>query len=178
VVAPFALLSPATGILASAVIFGERFDPLRAAGMALILAGLAVIIWPVRRSSMAPQTTMEVEDIRRRVLVEIGDYRYAVPQGALGHPWSPEKIENQLQQLRSALVAPYWVQMSRRDTYERAVGAARSTVRRCAIVADDGAGNFLAFDPIANEFLLAAKHDDVFESFGVTGDAVGCFMAR
>src|SRR5215813_10314163 len=48
VVAPFALLAPATGILASAAIFGERFGPLRAAGMALILAGLAVIILPVR----------------------------------------------------------------------------------------------------------------------------------
>jgi O-acetylserine/cysteine efflux transporter len=48
VVAPFALLSPATGILASALIFGEQFGPLRSAGMALILAGLAVILWPVR----------------------------------------------------------------------------------------------------------------------------------
>jgi O-acetylserine/cysteine efflux transporter len=49
-VAPFALLSPATGILSSALILGERFAPLRIAGMALILAGLAVIVWPVRRS--------------------------------------------------------------------------------------------------------------------------------
>jgi O-acetylserine/cysteine efflux transporter len=48
-VAPFSLLSPATGVLASALILGETFAPLRLAGMALILAGLAVIVWPARR---------------------------------------------------------------------------------------------------------------------------------
>jgi O-acetylserine/cysteine efflux transporter len=51
VVAPFALLSPATGILSSALILGEVFGPLRYAGMALILAGLAVIVWPTRKIS-------------------------------------------------------------------------------------------------------------------------------
>ncbi|HXM84721.1 MAG TPA: EamA family transporter, partial [Stellaceae bacterium] len=40
-VAPFALLAPCTGILASAWLFGEVFPPARYAGMALILAGLA-----------------------------------------------------------------------------------------------------------------------------------------
>ena len=46
VVAPFALLSPATGISASVLLLGETFGALRFAGMALILAGLAVIVWP------------------------------------------------------------------------------------------------------------------------------------
>ena len=49
-VAPFALLSPATGILSSALINGERFGPLRLVGVALILAGLAVIVWPGGRA--------------------------------------------------------------------------------------------------------------------------------
>ena len=48
-VAPFSLLVPATGIISSALILGERFSPLRLAGVALILAGLVVIVWPVRR---------------------------------------------------------------------------------------------------------------------------------
>ncbi|HUC60652.1 MAG TPA: EamA family transporter [Alphaproteobacteria bacterium] len=43
-VAPFALLVPVTGVVSAAVIFGERFDALRSAGMALIVAGLAVIL--------------------------------------------------------------------------------------------------------------------------------------
>ena len=46
-VAPLALLAPVTGVMASALIFGERFTPLRYAGMALILAGLAVIVIPI-----------------------------------------------------------------------------------------------------------------------------------
>jgi O-acetylserine/cysteine efflux transporter len=49
-VAPFALLSPATGIIASSLLLGETVSPLRAAGMGLILAGLAVIVWPIKRS--------------------------------------------------------------------------------------------------------------------------------
>jgi len=44
VVAPFALLAPCTGVVASAVIFGEVFGPARYAGMVLILVGLAVVI--------------------------------------------------------------------------------------------------------------------------------------
>lgn len=41
-VTPFALLAPCTGLLASAVIFGEAFSPMRYAGMALILIGLVI----------------------------------------------------------------------------------------------------------------------------------------
>jgi O-acetylserine/cysteine efflux transporter len=51
VVAPFALLAPCTGVVASAVILREVFSPLRYAGMALILAGLAVIVLPARRGA-------------------------------------------------------------------------------------------------------------------------------
>jgi O-acetylserine/cysteine efflux transporter len=42
-VAPFALLAPCAGVVASALAFGEIFSPIRYAGMALILAGLVVI---------------------------------------------------------------------------------------------------------------------------------------
>jgi O-acetylserine/cysteine efflux transporter len=44
VVAPFALLAPCVGIVASAVVLGEIFGPTRFAGMALILAGLAIAV--------------------------------------------------------------------------------------------------------------------------------------
>jgi O-acetylserine/cysteine efflux transporter len=58
VVAPFALLSPATGILASALIHGEVFGPLRFAGMALILTGLTVIVWPGRKGSTSARPSV------------------------------------------------------------------------------------------------------------------------
>ncbi|MCG8695542.1 MAG: EamA family transporter [Minwuiales bacterium] len=48
-VAPFALIAPCVGIAGSALAFGEVFGPVRYAGMALILAGLAVIVLPTRR---------------------------------------------------------------------------------------------------------------------------------
>jgi O-acetylserine/cysteine efflux transporter len=47
IVAPFALLAPCTGILASAAVFGETFGLIRCAGMALILMGLGVTMLPV-----------------------------------------------------------------------------------------------------------------------------------
>ena len=48
-VAPFALLVPLMGAASSALVFGERFGPLRLIGMTLVLAGLAVIVAPHER---------------------------------------------------------------------------------------------------------------------------------
>jgi O-acetylserine/cysteine efflux transporter len=45
-VAPFALLAPCTGVVSSALVFGEVFEPGRYAGMALVVAGLAIILFP------------------------------------------------------------------------------------------------------------------------------------
>jgi O-acetylserine/cysteine efflux transporter len=45
-VTPFALLAPCTGVLSSALVFGEVFEPVRYAGMALVIAGLAIILLP------------------------------------------------------------------------------------------------------------------------------------
>ena len=47
-VAPFALIAPCVGVGGSALIFGEAFGAVRYAGMLLILAGLAVIVLPVK----------------------------------------------------------------------------------------------------------------------------------
>lgn len=51
-VTPFALLVPVISAIVSYFAFGERFGPLRLSGMALIVAGLAVIAWPVSRRAM------------------------------------------------------------------------------------------------------------------------------
>ena len=45
-VAPFALLAPCTGVVSSALVFGEGFSALRCAGMALILGGVGVVVFP------------------------------------------------------------------------------------------------------------------------------------
>ena len=41
-IAPFTLLAPCVGVIASAVVFGERFGATRGAGMALVLCGVAI----------------------------------------------------------------------------------------------------------------------------------------
>ena len=50
-VAPFALLAPCAGVVSSALVFREVFSPVRYAGMALILGGLAIAVAPARRPS-------------------------------------------------------------------------------------------------------------------------------
>src|SRR5204863_5422717 len=50
-VGPWALLVPFVAAAGSALVFGERFAPLRLVGMTLVLLGLCVIVlpWPPRR---------------------------------------------------------------------------------------------------------------------------------
>jgi O-acetylserine/cysteine efflux transporter len=45
-VAPYSLLVPVFGIASAALVFGERFGPLRLFGIVLILAGMAIIAVP------------------------------------------------------------------------------------------------------------------------------------
>src|SRR5262245_12203449 len=54
-VAPFALIAPCVGVVGSALVFGEAFGAVRYVGMLLILAGLAVIVLPVRWKASARQ---------------------------------------------------------------------------------------------------------------------------
>jgi O-acetylserine/cysteine efflux transporter len=49
-VVPFALLVPFVGAAASSIVFGERFGPLRLAGMVIVVCGIAVMLLPGRRS--------------------------------------------------------------------------------------------------------------------------------
>lgn len=56
-VAPLVLLSPVTGVVVSALVFGERFSSLRAEGMFLILAGLTVVVLRAPHRSVSPSTS-------------------------------------------------------------------------------------------------------------------------
>ena len=56
-VTPFALLIPFVAAYASSLVFGERFGPLRLAGMALVLLGLAVIVAPGAAARRATRTS-------------------------------------------------------------------------------------------------------------------------
>ncbi|MCA1458495.1 EamA family transporter [Bradyrhizobium sp. BRP22] len=52
-VVPFALLVPFVGSAASSIVFGERFGPLRLAGMAAVIGGIAIMLLSRRPRSLA-----------------------------------------------------------------------------------------------------------------------------
>jgi O-acetylserine/cysteine efflux transporter len=54
-VVPFALLVPFVGSAASSIVFGERFGPLRLAGMIIVVCGIAIMLLSKR-----PQAVVEV----------------------------------------------------------------------------------------------------------------------
>jgi O-acetylserine/cysteine efflux transporter len=54
-VVPFALLVPFVGSAASSIVFGEKFGPLRLAGMLTVIAGIAVMVL-ARRPQALPKT--------------------------------------------------------------------------------------------------------------------------
>ena len=80
--------------------------------------------------------------------------------------------------MRASLVEPYWadVELTRHHQADNRNRGSQPCKR--AIVAEhDGKGTVLAFDPTGGEYLLASKGDGSLSSFGVRGDAVGCFLA-
>ena len=54
-VVPFALLVPFVGSAASSIVFGERFGPLRLAGMLTVIGGIAVMVL-AKRPQILPKT--------------------------------------------------------------------------------------------------------------------------
>jgi O-acetylserine/cysteine efflux transporter len=59
-VVPFALLVPFVGAAASSVIFGERFGPLRLAGMITVVGGIAVMLLSKRPQAVPDQVLPKI----------------------------------------------------------------------------------------------------------------------
>ena len=119
---------------------------------------------------------MDLAELRRQVEAEIDGYVYDVPSSAVGSPWSREKVEDQLNEFRASLVDPKWEQVVIRDTPDQ-MRAEAPPIRHCILVANDSKGHKLYYDPAQTDFVLAYDASPP-ETFGVRGDAVGCFMAR
>jgi hypothetical protein len=116
--------------------------------------------------------------LRRGVEIEIRDYVYEFPAtGMIGNRMPDAWVAESLAQMRTALVNPYWVEVEVRDTIDQ-IEMDVPILRRSAVVADDGKGTLLLFDPIAGEFALAQRAATGLVTIGVRGDAVGCFLAR
>jgi O-acetylserine/cysteine efflux transporter len=59
-VVPFALLVPFVGAGASSVVFGERFGPLRLAGMVTVVCGIAIMLLSKRSQGSSKQTLPKI----------------------------------------------------------------------------------------------------------------------
>lgn len=120
-----------------------------------------------------------LSDLRVRVEDEIDAYAYTAGERGIGRPMSQSAVDEQLSAMRDSLVDPYWAEVEQRDTFDQVgmpPGAAPQ--RRCAVVAEDRNGVLLLFDPDENSFALAQRSGLRLTTFGVRGDAVGCWLAR
>ncbi len=120
---------------------------------------------------------LELSQFRAEILREIDRYVYEVPDEAVGKSMPATAVSDALSEMRAALIDPYWTTVEIRDTFEQ-TGHKESLKRRCAAVADDGKGTVLLYDPVEESFVLAQKGTDGLHTFGVRGDAVGCFLSR
>jgi hypothetical protein len=119
-----------------------------------------------------------LDEIKQRVIIAVETYLPpALSSSTIGVPLSPRRIEEELNTMRNALVQPYWSVVELRDTYDQ-VRQAEGPNRQCVVVADDGQGTLLLFDPSQNDFALATATSTGLVTIGVRGDAVGCFMSR
>ena len=119
---------------------------------------------------------MDIASLRTFVEREIDEYVYGAPESAIGKPMSQEWVQQQLTELRQALVTPQWVAIQLKDTLHQ-MESASPILRDCVLVANDRNGIQLYYDPDQNDFVLAHSGDPP-ETFNVRGDAVGSFMAR
>jgi hypothetical protein len=115
--------------------------------------------------------------LRSEVEQAIIEYVYVVPNDAIGNPMTDAAVDDGLALLRASLIEPYWEEVEIRDTFEQ-VGMLSGPRRKCAAVADDRSGMLLLFDPLENSFVLAQRGVRGLITFGIRGDAVGCFLSR
>jgi hypothetical protein len=117
-----------------------------------------------------------LESLKQEVLKQIGDYRYSVPESALGQPWTEDQVRDGLQEMRNSLVEPYWADVVIADKPEQ-WNLVNPIIRRCIAVADNREGYLLLWDPEEHRYMLGHNTNGPLSSFGIWGDAVGCFLA-
>jgi hypothetical protein len=115
--------------------------------------------------------------LRREVERKIDTYVYKVPEDAIGSPMTHAAIAVGLAQMRASLVDPYWMEVEVRDTFEQST-MSHPPRPNCAVVADDGKGILLLYDPVDGLFALVERRDAGLTTFGVRGAPVGCFLTR
>jgi hypothetical protein len=114
--------------------------------------------------------------LRREVERQISEYVYQVPRGAIGTPLPADEIRADLKLMRLCLVEPRWEEVDICNTPQEAK-TGMGNRRKCVTMAEDK-GYVLVFDQVGNEYYLAWRGERGLGTWGIRGDAVGCFIAR
>jgi hypothetical protein len=114
--------------------------------------------------------------LRREVERQISEYVYQVPGGGIGTPPPTDEIRAELELMRLCLVEPRWEEVDICNTPEE-VKTGMGNRRECITLAEHER-YVLVFDHVNNEYYLAWRSEHGLGTWGVRGDAVGCFIAR
>jgi hypothetical protein len=116
------------------------------------------------------------QQLRREVERQISGYAYKVPAGAIGTPLSADEIRTMLSAMRFCLVEPRWEQVNICNIPEE-IRTGVGVTRTCVTMAEDEC-YVLVFEPLHEEYHLAWRSERGLGTWGIRGDAVGCFLAR
>ncbi len=120
----------------------------------------------------------DLQSLRELADEEIAHYEYAPLSNPTGLLWTDERVTVELREMKAAVVSPYRADVELRDAWED-IHTGPAIVRKCPVVADDGKGSLVVFDPLDGDlFLLVVRNGSTLVSLGVRGDLVGCFFAR
>jgi hypothetical protein len=114
--------------------------------------------------------------LQRETERQISVYVYHVPAGAIGTPLPADDIRDSLNKMRLRLIEPRWEEVHICNTPEE-IRTGEGVSRTCVTMAEDE-GYVLVFDPVEEEYHLAWRSEYGLGTWGVRGDAVGCFLAR
>jgi hypothetical protein len=114
--------------------------------------------------------------LHREIERQITAYVYEVRTGASGIPLPPDKIRDLLDSMRLSLVEPHWEEVNICNTAEES-RTGLGVRRMCVTMAEDK-GYVLVLDAVDEEYRLAWRSEHGLGTWGIRGDAVGCFIAR
>lgn len=134
----------------------------------------------MQRMGATPEPDAEEKDflqrLRRDVERQISTYVYQVPAGALGTPLKPDEIRSYLDKMRVCLVEPHWETVNICNNPDE-IRTGDGVSRMCVTMAEDE-NYVLIFDLVEQEYNLAWRSERGLGTWGIRGDAVGCFLAR
>jgi hypothetical protein len=119
---------------------------------------------------------MNSEELERRLWLEIDTYEYD-PARFVGDAFSPENVQQYIEQLRQCIVTPYVMRFELRETADQ-IGREKPQYAEYWVVAHGDDEYLEWYDPRFDEYGLAVRGDsEIPISIGVRGDLVSVFIA-